>query len=257
LGQKLGQHFLCSLDVVEAILKHSNLSSNDRVLEIGPGRGILTIPMSMKAKSLIAYEVDAELAAKLETQNLPNFQLRLVDFLKVDLAKELEFTGPENFEPYKVIANLPYYITSPILEKLLQAPVGMFSDLVLMMQHEVAQRIVSPGKRECGSLSYFCHYYSQPTYLFKVAPDSFSPPPEVQSAVVHFKMRSQPLVENGALFFRLVRTAFWARRKMLKGSLSGLVTAEQFAKANIDPTRRPETLSVDEFVALVGAVSSR
>lgn len=252
MRQKLGQHFLCDPSVVDAILKLANLSPQDRVLEIGPGRGVMTYPMASKVSRLVAYEVDPVLARKLrsEFEQAPETNVEIIeqDFLKADLPAQLGLGV--GVGPYKVVANLPYYITSPILERLLLAPLGLFSEMWLMMQHEVAKRIVSPARRECGSLTYFCHYYSQPEYVLHVPPTAFAPPPEVDSAVVHFKMRSEPLLADPKRYFQVVRQSFAARRKMLKKSLAGIVTLEQFEKAAIEPTLRPENLSLEDFLRL-------
>lgn len=243
MGRPLGQHFLTDAHWIERILEAARPAPGERILEIGPGRGALTFPMAMAGAQVLAVEVDPELAARLRTSS--GLVVVEQDFLQVKLA---ELLPPPS--DWKVVANLPYYITTPILEKLLTEGGGRISDMWLMMQHEVAERIVSPASRLSGSLTHFVRFYSQASYLFRVPPAAFQPPPEVDSAVVHFRFHEPPGDCQPRRFFQILRQAFAQRRKMLRSSLKGLVQPEQFEAAGVDPQRRPETLSFEEFVAL-------
>lgn len=236
------QHFLRDSTVVERILEAASLTPEDRVLEIGPGAGALTLPMIMRAGRVLACEIDPHWASRLGAA--PNLTVVRQDFLDVDLARLLPEPG------WKVVANLPYAVTTPILEKLLSAPFGLFSAMWLMVQKEVAERVVARGTRSSGSLSHFVQLRAHAELLFTVPARCFAPPPEVESAVLHLVPRPLPEGLEVARLERLVRTAFAQRRKMLKSSLSGLVDADTWQRSGIDPTRRPETLTLDEFLKL-------
>ncbi|MBX3166426.1 MAG: ribosomal RNA small subunit methyltransferase A [Candidatus Eremiobacteraeota bacterium] len=241
-GRPLGQHFLQDPRIIDQILAAANPQPGQKILEIGPGRGALTYPMLLSGARVLAVEVDEQLAARLK----PADHLRVVrqDILQTRLS-ELLADGP-----YKVVANLPYYITTPILEKVLQEGHGLIDELVLMMQHEVAERIVKPANRLSGSLTHFVRFHAQAEYLFKVPPSAFLPPPEVDSAVLRFRLHAPPEDCLARRFFDILRRSFAQRRKMLRSSLKGLINDEQFQKAGVEPQRRPETLHFEEFLAL-------
>lgn len=241
-GRPLGQHFLHDAQVIDQILSVAKPQYGQKILEIGPGRGALTYPLLLSGAKVLAVEVDEQLAAKLKPSE--NLTVVCQDILQTRLS-ELLVDGP-----YKVVANLPYYITTPILEKVLQEGHGLIDELVLMMQHEVAERIVKPAHRLSGSLTHFVRFHAQAEYLFKVPPKAFLPPPEVDSAVLQFKLHPPPEDCQPKRFFEILRRAFAQRRKMLRSSLKGLIQDEQFARAGIEPQRRPETLHFEEFVAL-------
>ena len=245
MGRRYGQHFLKDPQWINRILDSAAVEE-DKVLEIGPGRGALTLPMAWKASRLLAYEIDPDLAAPLARgfADKPHLEVVQEDFLEADVYSRLKDGD------WKVVANLPYYVTTPILEKLFQLGRGCIREMWLMMQHEVAERIVSPATREAGSLTYFANFYSQPTYLFKVPPQAFAPPPEIDSAVVHFRLRDELPSPRPKRFFAIVRRAFGARRKTLRRSLSPWFEGAQIEAAGIDPQRRPETLSMEEFLRL-------
>ncbi|MCA9790517.1 MAG: ribosomal RNA small subunit methyltransferase A [Candidatus Eremiobacteraeota bacterium] len=242
MGRRWGQHFLRDRRVVEKILDAADLGPEDQVLEVGPGPGAMTVPMCERAGRVVAFEIDPQWAEKLPAN--PNLRVVGGDFLKADLRAEL------GSGPWKVVANLPYYITGPILEKLFFEGQGLVTDMWLMMQKEVAVRLTSPATREAGSLTYFAAYFCHPKLLFKVKPGSFAPPPEVDSAVVHLHMREEPLECDRDRLFRLVRQAFSMRRKTLHRSLRGLLEepGAVLEKAGISGQRRPETLSLEEFI---------
>ncbi len=251
--RRLGQHFLKDRSVVGRILAEAGVGPEDRVLEIGPGRGALTRDLAEAAGRVLAVEVDRELAERLPTH--PHLELVCADILRVDLPTLL---APHR--DWKVVANLPYYITTPILEKLLTEGQGFLQGLWVMVQKEVAERMCARGTRESGSLSHFVQYHAETRLLFRVPPGSFQPPPEVDSAVVRLLPHARPPVEAPHdLMFRLIRAAFGMRRKTLRRSLASLIARpeEALAEAGLDPTRRPETLVLEDFAALARAVAAR
>ncbi|MGD0153461.1 MAG: 16S rRNA (adenine(1518)-N(6)/adenine(1519)-N(6))-dimethyltransferase RsmA [Thermacetogeniaceae bacterium] len=260
----LGQHFLWQQQVVERMAEAAELQAADLVLEIGPGLGILTAACAERSGLVIAVEIDAALLPLLEAEldEYPNVRLVQGDARKVDFRELARRLAPD-FTGCKVLGNLPYYLTSPLLVSLLTGGLPA-SLMVLMVQQEVAARIVAtPGGKEYGSLSVLVQYYAAPELLFTVAPHDFWPQPAVTSAVLRLRIRPQPAVtvSDPALFFQVVRSAFRYRRKTLKNALSegGLLAAgvadELFTMAGIDGGRRGETLSLAEFACLTEAVA--
>lgn len=251
--KKLGQNFLIDEDIVRRIVAAAELTADDTVLEVGPGIGTLTQGLAESGASVVAVELDKRLlpvlAAMLEGYD--NVRIVSGDILQVDIMREVD--APE----FKVCANLPYYITTPIIFALLEKRLPM-ERLVAMVQKEVAERMAAqPGGKDYGALSVAIQYYTEPEIAFIVPPSSFIPAPAVDSAVIVCKRRRQPPVEvcDEALFFRVVKAAFSLRRKMLSNSLKNMgVTGEQAGRwlelAGIDGRRRAETLSLEEFARL-------
>lgn len=252
MSKKLGQNFLIDEHVVQSIVKAANINQDDAVLEIGPGIGTLTQGLAEAGAAVTAVEIDRRLIEVL-AKTLEGYEnIRVVhgDILRIDIGKEV--AAPR----YKVVANLPYYITTPIIMGLLEAhmPVDI---LVTMVQKEVAQRMVAvPGTKDYGSLSVAVQYYTKPEIMFVVPPASFIPPPAVDSAVIRCTVREKPPVEvNERIFFRVVKAAFAQRRKTLSNTLKTTgVPADTLKvileKAGIDGRRRGETLSLEEFAAI-------
>lgn len=252
MSKKLGQNFLIDEHVVRSIVEAANISEGDAVLEIGPGIGTLTQGLAEAGADVTAVEIDRRLIEVLAKtlEGYENIKVVHGDILRIDIAKEV--MAPR----YKVVANLPYYITTPIIMGLLEAhmPVDV---LVTMVQKEVAQRMVAvPGTKDYGSLSVAVQYYTKPEIMFIVPPASFIPPPAVDSAVIRCTVREKPPVEvDERVFFRVVKAAFAQRRKTLSNTLKTTgVPAETLKvileKAGIDGTRRGETLSLEEFAAI-------
>lgn len=246
MGRPWGQHFLRSAGVIAKIVEAGDLQQDSFVLEVGPGEGVVTRELCRRAGEVHAFEIDPRLAEALRQQRRTNLTVHEGDFLKQDLAPLATLGGP-----WTVVANLPYYITAPILERLLwQRPLPL-RHAVLMMQDEVARRICRPSSREAGSLTYIVGAFHRAEYLFKVPPGCFSPPPKVDSAVV----RVAPEIHLGAnpalapTYESLVSAAFGQRRKQLGRSLRGTHpnASDRLRAAEIDPARRPETLTVEEF----------
>ena len=252
MSKKLGQNFLIDEHVVNSIVAAAGIKPGDAVLEIGPGIGTLTQGLAEAGANVTAVEIDRRLIEVL-SKTLEGYEnVRVVhgDILRIDISETVG--APQ----YKVVANLPYYITTPIIMGLLEArmPIDV---LVTMVQKEVAQRMVAtPGTKDYGSLSVAVQYYTKAEIMFIVKPDSFIPPPSVESAVIRCTILDKPPVEvNEKIFFRVVKAAFAQRRKTLLNTLKTTgVPVESLkvilAAAGIDGTRRGETLSIDEFAAL-------
>lgn len=251
--KKLGQNFLVDEEIVKRIVQAAEISPSDTVLEVGPGIGTLTQALAITGAEVIAVELDRRLLPVLAKtlSAYDNVQIINEDILKLDIRKAVP---KENF---KVVANLPYYITTPIIFNLLEQKLPM-ERMVAMVQKEVAERMVAkPGGKDYGALSVAIQYYTEPEIAFIVPPTSFIPPPFVESAVIACKRRLVPPVEidDERLFFRVVKAAFSVRRKMLSNALKNMgINGEQAAlwleAAGIDGKRRGETLSLEEFAAL-------
>ena len=254
--KKLGQNFLIDEQVVRQIVAAAELSEADTVLEVGPGIGTLTQGLAESKAQVVAVELDTRLLPVLATtlEGYDNVHVVHGDILKVNIMEEV---GVPNF---KVCANLPYYITTPIIFALLEKRLPM-ERLVAMVQKEVAKRMAAqPGGKDYGALSVAIQYYTEPEIAFIVPPTSFIPAPAVDSAVIVCKRREKPPVEvcDEALFFRVVKAAFSLRRKMLSNSLKNMgIKSEQVAKwlelAGVDGKRRAETLSLEDFAKLTNS----
>ncbi len=236
---------------MERILAAAELDSADKVLEIGPGLGALTDRLLPRVGRLHVMELDRDLAASLESRQESQLRVHMGDALRLDWDDLL--TEP----PYKLVANLPYNISSQILFKILDHR-QLFSRLVLMFQQEVGNRLCAePGGREYGILSVLCQNWFDVRPVVKVPPGAFFPPPKVHSVVLRFDALKQPRVEvaDEGFFRRVVKGAFGQRRKTLRNSLQGAGLAgdglvEAMAEAGIDARRRAETLSLSEFAVL-------
>lgn len=268
--KRLGQHFLIDETPVLKMIEAADLNDNDTVIEIGPGLGVLTRQLCQEAGQVIAVEKDGNIIPVLDelTRDFKNVCIIKGDVLKLDLDKiGCEMTG----RCFKVIANLPYYITSPIIMKIVENR-DLVSLAVLMVQKEVGDRIVaSPGGKEYGILSIAVQLYADVDIVCCVGKDSFMPPPKVDSAVVRIKLRRSPKVplEDDSLFFTVVRAAFGERRKTIRNTLKNrlnisgidLIDIDNALElAQIDPLRRGETLSIHEFACLtkqLAALKSR
>lgn len=254
--KKLGQNFLIDENVVHQIVAAAELSEADTVLEVGPGIGTLTQGLAESKARVVAVELDTRLLPVLATTLNGYDNVRVVhgDILKVNIMEEV---GAPSF---KVCANLPYYITTPIIFALLEKRLPM-ERLVAMVQKEVAERMAAqPGGKEYGALSVAIQYYTEPKIAFIVPPTSFIPAPAVDSAVIVCKRREKPPVEvcDEGLFFRVVKAAFSLRRKMLSNSLKNIgIKSERVAKwlelAGVDGKRRAETLSLEDFAKLTNS----
>ncbi|SHI84430.1 16S rRNA (adenine1518-N6/adenine1519-N6)-dimethyltransferase [Clostridium amylolyticum] len=253
-SKSLGQNFLVDQSVLNDIVQGAEISEEDHVIEIGPGVGTLTKELLKKAKKVTAIELDSDLIPIL-TEELgqdEKFTLIHKDALKVDF-NELITEG----ESVKLVANLPYYVTTPIIATLLNEGYD-FKSLTIMIQKEVAERInANPSTKEYGALSLLVQYYCNSEVIRKVAPSSFMPRPKVDSIVIRLDKLPKPKVQvkDEKLFFRVIRESFNMRRKTLSNALKSLklpkeVLDNAFENSNIDSRRRGETLSIEEFAVL-------
>jgi 16S rRNA (adenine1518-N6/adenine1519-N6)-dimethyltransferase len=263
--KSLGQNFLVDSNIIKKILDYAGLTPDDLVLEIGPGLGALTAQAAQKAGKVLAVEVDRGLLPALaETlEGAGDVEVIEGDALKIDFDRLVEEKTGNVFgrggKEYKLIANLPYYITSPLLMHLLINRFN-FSIAIVMVQLEVAERLsAEPGTRQYGSLSVAVQYFTESKILFKVPRTVFFPAPEVDSAVVCLSRRALPAVavRDEETFFKVVRAAFGQRRKTLLNSLDGSGLGPDKAtwlkileRSGIDGSRRGETLTLAEFAAL-------
>lgn len=253
--RRLGQHFLFDPSILKRIVNVAGIHPEDTVVEIGPGHGRLTRMLSERASKVIAIEIDTSLYNKLkeDLKDISNVEVHLGDALKFPY---------QDLQEFKVVANIPYYITTPIIFKLLEYKKNLIS-MTLTMQKEVAERIVAmPGTKKYGILSVIIQYYGEPSLNFIIPRGAFRPPPEVDSAVVKIEILRQPKVkaEDEELFLKVVKQAFGQRRKTISNALRLLVKGdviEILNKAGINPTRRAESLSIAEFVRLSNMIIKR
>lgn len=256
--KRLGQNFLIDEQVIEKIILASDIKHGDTVLEIGPGIGTLTQGLLNAGANVLAVEIDSRLLNVLEKTLGQRDNLLIVndDILKLDIVKTLQ---DNNFsaDNFKVVANLPYYITTPIILKLLEERLPI-ERIVTMVQKEVAERIVAkPGKKDYGVLTIAVQYYTKAEIAFVVPPTSFMPAPAVESAVIVCQRHLAPPIDiaDEKIFFRTVKAAFAQRRKMLRSTLSNIGLSKErvqewLKRANIDGSKRGETLSLDDFAIL-------
>jgi 16S rRNA (adenine1518-N6/adenine1519-N6)-dimethyltransferase len=258
--RRLGQNFLVDRNILEKILDAVDLSRDDSILEIGAGAGTLTAALGRWARRVITVETDRRLSPILaETVGgLPQVTVVMSDFLEVDLDSLL--TGDET---WKVVGNLPYYVTTPIIERLIEHR-QRFSRWVLMMQREVAERLTaSPGGKAYGSLTVFVQAYCQLSVVGKVSPTCFLPQPEVHSSLLRFDVRPEPAVAAAArpFFFQVVRAAFGQRRKRIANALAGSTLGLEktaiealLARLELPADARAEQLSIEQFGRLTEAI---
>ena len=260
MAKKFGQNFLTDSSAIEAIADASGAGPNDLVFEIGPGFGVLTRPLAERAGRLVAIEIDKKLIPILESElkDLTNVSIINEDVLKVDFNELIR--NCSNAEHIRIVGNLPYYITTPILLGLLEQKVPA-ETITVMVQKEVADRIVAPpGGKDYGVLSVSLQYYCECSFVLDVPRESFMPSPNVDSAVVNLALRKEKVqAKSEEMFFKLVKKAFSQRRKTLCNSITGFEghTKEEIAeimqRCGIESSRRAETLSIEEFARLADA----
>lgn len=264
--KSLGQNFLIDTNVLDKIVDYANLTSETGVIEIGPGIGSLTEQLARNCKQVVAIEIDQRLIPILEETLLPYKNVKIIneDVLETDL-QQMIAEQMSNVEKIMVVANLPYYVTTPILLKLLEQPLPI-DGIVVMLQKEVAERIsAQPSTKEYGSLSIAIQYYTEAEVVMTVPKTVFIPQPNIDSAVIRLTKRDHPLVsvKDEAFLFLVTRGCFAQRRKTILNNLvsqlpNGKEKKEQILSAleiaNIDPSRRGETLSIEEFAQLSNAL---
>lgn len=264
IAKKFGQNFLVDESILKTIIDCSELTKDDCVLEIGPGLGVMTQVLCEKAGKVLAVEIDRQLIPILKVSlfGLENVNLINEDILKLDLKTVLE----ENFgsTPVKVVANLPYYITTPIIMRLLEEGIN-FKSITIMVQKEVGERLgAAPGGKDYGALTVAVQYRCIPHKIMVVPPESFIPKPEVESMVIRLDSRDEPPValKDEKMYFRVVKASFGQRRKTLLNALAAgnLGKSKEelraiLSKNNIDEIRRGETLSLEEFARIANELS--
>ena len=259
--KKFGQHWLKSEPILAQIVAAAELQASDRVLEIGPGTGVLTRRLVTQAQHVVAVELDYDLCRQLMTQFAKTQNLLLLqgDILQLDLAQQLALANDLPM-PNKVVANIPYYITGPILERLLgtiaRPHPHPFDSIVLLVQREIAQRLCArPGHKTFGGLTVKVQYLADCELICAVPPKAFQPPPKVDSAVI--RLRPRPLAtpaNDPQRLQQLLKLGFGSKRKMLRNNLAAVIERSSllalFATLNIAANARAEDLSVADWVAL-------
>jgi 16S rRNA (adenine1518-N6/adenine1519-N6)-dimethyltransferase len=272
--KSLGQNFLNDREVVMKIIDSGDIEKNDLIVEIGSGTGTMTEEIAGRAREVIAVEIDKHLIPSL-TENLKevkNVTILNEDILKIDISKMLEiYRSHANVDEkpliVKVMANLPYYITTPIIMKLLEDKLGI-NKMVFMVQKEVADRMIAkPGKKDYGALSVAVQYYSKPQKMFDVPPTCFIPQPKVDSTVIVLDVYNTPPydIKNVKLFFRIIKASFAQRRKTLVNALfnSGYFIetkpeiADILKSKGIEENQRGETLSILQFAEISNSFSDK
>ena len=253
-NKKLGQNFLINEEIINGIIEKAEVSKEDVIIEIGPGLGSLTKELINNAKKVIAIELDPNMVDILKTRFglYDNFEIIYGDVLKVDLNELIS-----GYDSVKVVANLPYYITTPIIMKLLEDRLDIKS-ITVMVQKEVGERICSSYKdKEYGAITVSVLYYTTPSIIIDVPKDNFLPAPEVDSCVIKLDLLEKPRVEvkDEKLFFRLVKGAFTQRRKTINNSLTCVGRSKEeikdiLEKLNIDEKLRAENLSIEQYAMI-------
>ena len=264
-NKKLGQNFLINDEVIDNIIKASNVNKNDLIIEIGPGLGTLTKNLLDNAGKVVCIELDTRMINILNERFkfYNNFELINEDVLKVDLHKLINDNKNSNILNVKIVANLPYYITTPIIMKLLEDKLNIES-ITVMVQKEVADRLVDvPGGKNSGAITYAINYYTKPQKIIDVPNTSFIPAPEVNSSVIKLNVLNKPSVEvaDEELLFKIIKMAFMQKRKTLLNALTNgkLASKEQIEKMltdlEIDLKIRGEKLTLEDFVKISDYVS--
>ena len=245
--KRFGQHFLTAVDVIDRIVRAIAPKPGERLVEIGPGLGAMTIPLRAHCDALTVIELDRDLAERLRRRG--DLDVVESDVLKIDFAALAERLGG----PIRVVGNLPYNISSPILFHLIGAAPHVV-DQVFMLQKEVVDRMAAkPGTKAFGRLTVMLQWRYEIEHLFDVPPEAFDPPPRVNSAIVRMRPRANPAAVSPAVLGRIVGVAFSQRRKMLRATL-GKWLVEHGHTAEFDGTRRAEQVPVEEYIALALAL---
>ena len=265
-NKSLGQNFLISEQVVNEIVESSKIDKEDLVIEIGPGLGTLTKYLLEKAGKVIGIELDKKMVEILQDRFklYNNFELYQQDVLKIDLKhlikKEKENT---NIKKVKIVANLPYYITTPIIMKLLEEKLDLES-ITVMIQKEVADRLIAiPGEKETGAITYAVYYYAIAEAILEVSKESFIPEPEVTSKVIKLNIRKEPPIEvqDKELMFKIIKSAFMQRRKTLINALNNAKIFQNKEEGNqileslkLDESVRAEKLTLENFADITNKI---
>ncbi len=265
-NKSLGQNFLINQNVVDKIVESSNISKEDLVIEIGPGLGTLTKELLERAGKVICIELDKKMIKILQDRFslYDNFEIVHDDVLRVRLNKIIKEEKEKNgFKTAKIVANLPYYITTPIIMKLLEDRLDLES-ITVMVQKEVADRLIAiPGEKETGAITYSVYYYATSEGILEVPNDSFIPEPEVNSKVIKLTIRKEPPVEvkSRGVMFKIIKSAFMQRRKTLLNALTNtkvFMSKEEglsiLKDLNLDENVRAENLSLEDFAEITNRI---
>lgn len=268
-NKSLGQNFLIDDCVIEKIIEASNIEKEDLIIEIGPGLGVLTERLLKKSNNVVVIELDKKMIEILQNRFCLNRNLEIInnDVLKVDLEKLIKNKKEQtNINKVKIVANLPYYISTPIIMKLLENRLEI-SEIIVMVQKEVAQRLgAETGKREAGAITYAVEYYAQATPIIDVPKESFIPSPKVESQVIKLEVRQNPKieVEDEKLLFNIIQKSFMQRRKTLSNALinnrildSKEEVEKMFKTLEIPSNVRGENLTLEEFGKIANYVYKR
>lgn len=264
-SKSLGQNFLVNDEVIDKIIDTANIANEDLIIEIGPGLGVLTKRLLEKCNNVIAVELDTRMIKILQDRfciNIQNNELEIInkDILKVDLNKLIDDKKKiNNILNVKVVANLPYYISTPIIMKLLGDRLNI-NEIIVMVQKEVAQRLTAKtGTRLSGAITYAVDYYSEATSIIKVPKESFIPSPKVESEVIKLEVRKTPkiTVKNEEILFNIIQKSFMQRRKTLSNALVNYNIAKNkeevskmFEVLQIDSNVRGENLTLEQFAKI-------
>ena len=252
-----GQNFLKDNNVITNIVKGSDIKPNSLVIEIGPGSGALTKELSLYAKNVLSYEIDTRLESILDENLVDCHNVKIIfdDFLKRDIKVDIKDYEYDNIY---VVANLPYYITTPIIEKLIESKID-FQSITIMIQKEVGERFSAKvGNREYGSITVFLNYYFDIKKLFVVSRNCFIPKPNVDSVVISLIKKNGRKSDNEELLFKLIRDSFQYKRKNLRNNLKGYdinVIENVLKKFHKDLTARAEELSLDVFIDIANELN--
>ena len=266
-NKKLGQNFLIDDEVIDNIIEASKVNKSDLVIEIGPGLGTLTKKLLDNAGKVICIELDTKMINILNERFkfYNNFEVINEDVLKVDLKELIKYNKNNNLVNAKVVANLPYYITTPIIMKLLEDRLDIES-ITVMVQKEVAERLVDiPGGKNSGAITYAINYYTKPEKIIDVPNTSFIPAPEVNSSVINLNVLNKPSVEvkNEELLFKIIKMAFMQKRKTLLNGLTNgkLASKEEIEKMlldlQFDLKVRGEKLTLEDFAKMADYVTKK
>jgi len=268
-NKSLGQNFLIDDCVIEKIIESSNIEKEDLIIEIGPGLGVLTERLLKKSNNVVVIELDKKMIEILQNRFCLNRNLEIInnDVLKVDLEKLIKNKKEQtNINKVKIVANLPYYISTPIIMKLLENRLEI-SEIIVMVQKEVAQRLgAETGKREAGAITYAVEYYAKATPIIDVPKESFIPSPKVESQVIKLEVRQNPKieVEDEKLLFNIIQKSFMQRRKTLSNALinnrildSKEEVEKMFKTLEIPSNVRGENLTLEEFGKIANYVYKR
>ncbi len=265
-NKSLGQNFLINQNVVDKIVESSNITKEDLIIEIGPGLGTLTKELLEKAGKVICIELDKKMVNILKDRFslYTNFELFHEDVLKVKLNKMIkEEKEKNNLKSAKIVANLPYYITTPIIMKLLEDRLDLES-ITVMIQKEVADRLIAiPGQKDTGAITYSVYYYATAEGILEVPNDSFIPEPEVTSKIIKLTLRKEPPVEvkSKGVMFKIIKSAFMQRRKTLLNALTNtkvFMSKEEGLKIlqelHLDENVRAENLTLENFAEITNKI---